>query len=38
VPSIQRRLAQIPEGSGVLFFVQLFATLGFAVLSSTLVL
>jgi len=28
----------IPEGAGVLFFVQTFATLGFAVLQSTLVL
>lgn len=32
------RLARIPEGSGVLFFIQIFATLGFAVLYSTLVL
>jgi POT family proton-dependent oligopeptide transporter len=31
-------LAKIPEGSGVLFFVQMVATLGFAVLYSTLVL
>jgi POT family proton-dependent oligopeptide transporter len=40
-PLLQRlreRAAQIPEGSGVLFFVQVFATLGFAVLYSTLVL
>ena len=29
---------KIPEGSGVLFFIQIFATLGFAVLYSTLVL
>ena len=36
--STKSRLAQIPEGAGVLFFVQLFATLGFAVLYSTLVL
>lgn len=34
----QRRLADIPEGSAVLFMVQVFATLGFAVLQSTLVL
>jgi proton-dependent oligopeptide transporter, POT family len=38
VPSLKSRLAQIPDGTGVLFFVQLFATLGFAVLYSTLVL
>jgi POT family proton-dependent oligopeptide transporter len=31
-------LAQIPDGAGVLFFIQVFATLGFAVLYSTLVL
>jgi POT family proton-dependent oligopeptide transporter len=36
--SIKRRFAQIPEGAGVLFFIQVFATLGFAVLYSTLVL
>ncbi|MFO0679748.1 MAG: peptide MFS transporter [Polyangiaceae bacterium] len=30
--------SKIPEGAGVLFFVQLFSTLGFAVLYSTLVL
>ena len=35
---VKRRLGQIPEGSGVLFFIQIFATLGFAVLYSTLVL
>jgi POT family proton-dependent oligopeptide transporter len=29
---------RIPEGAGVLFFIQIFATLGFAVLYSTLVL
>jgi POT family proton-dependent oligopeptide transporter len=39
VPSfIQKKLAAIPEGSGALFFIQIFATLGFAVLYSTLVL
>lgn len=31
-------LARIPEGSAVLFTIQVFATLGFAVLQSTLVL
>jgi proton-dependent oligopeptide transporter, POT family len=35
---LKARLAQIPEGAGVLFFIQIFATLGFAVLYSTLVL
>ena len=32
------RLARIPEGAAALFFIQIFATLGFAVLYSTLVL
>jgi POT family proton-dependent oligopeptide transporter len=32
------RLSQIPEGSAALFFIQIVATLGFAVLYSTLVL
>ncbi len=36
--SLKSRLARIPDGAGVLFFVQLFSTLGFAVLYSTLVL
>ena len=36
--SLKARLELIPEGAGVLFFVQIFATLGFAVLYSTLVL
>ena len=36
--SIKSRLSNIPEGAGVLFFIQVFATLGFAVLYSTLVL
>jgi POT family proton-dependent oligopeptide transporter len=36
--SAKSRLSRIPEGSGVLFFIQVFATLGFAVLYSTLVL
>ena len=38
MPSLRARLTTIPEGSGVLFFVQTFATLGYAVLYSTLVL
>lgn len=36
--SLKARLAKIPDGAGVLFFIQIFATLGFAVLYSTLVL
>ncbi len=36
--SLKKRLANVPEGAGVLFFIQIFATLGFAVLYSTLVL
>jgi len=32
------RLAHIPAGTAALFFIQIFATLGFAVLYSTLVL
>ncbi len=36
--SLKAKLSQIPEGSAVLFFIQTFATLGFAVLQSTLVL
>src|SRR4029079_18996072 len=36
--SLRSRFGQIPEGAGVLFFIQVFATLGFAVLYSTLVL
>ncbi|MCE4556401.1 peptide MFS transporter [Roseateles cellulosilyticus] len=35
---LQHRWARIPEGSAVLFSIQVFATLGFAVLQSTLVL
>lgn len=35
---IKRRFAAAPEGTAVLFFIQIFATLGFAVLYSTLVL
>jgi len=38
LPSLKSRLTSIPEGTAVLFFVQVFATLGFAVLYSTLVL
>src|SRR4051812_36472612 len=38
VSSLRARLSQIPDGAGVLFFIQIFATLGFAVLYSTLVL
>jgi POT family proton-dependent oligopeptide transporter len=36
--TIKQKLATIPEGSAALFFIQIFATLGFAVLYSTLVL
>jgi len=36
--SLKHRLSAIPEGTAVLFFIQIFATLGFAVLYSTLVL
>ena len=35
---LKRRLAAIPKGAGALFFIQMFSTLGFAVLYSTLVL
>jgi proton-dependent oligopeptide transporter, POT family len=38
VSRFKARLEQIPDGAGVLFFIQIFATLGFAVLYSTLVL
>jgi len=38
VSSLKARIAQVPDGAGVLFFIQIFATLGFAVLYSTLVL
>jgi POT family proton-dependent oligopeptide transporter len=38
VATLKSTLAKIPEGAGVLFFIQIFATLGFAVLYSTLVL
>lgn len=36
--SLKQHWARVPEGSAVLFMVQVFATLGFAVLQSTLVL
>ena len=36
--TIKERLALIPQGTAALFFIQIFATLGFAVLYSTLVL
>jgi len=32
------KLASVPEGAAALFFIQMFSTLGFAVLYSTLVL
>src|ERR1700741_3266278 len=35
---VKRRFAGAPEGTAVLFFIQIFCTLGFAVLYSTLVL
>src|SRR5258708_38649849 len=35
---LKRRFAAAPEGTAALFFIQIFATLGFAVLYSTLVL
>ena len=35
---LTRRFAKAPEGAAALFFIQIFATLGFAVLYSTLVL
>src|SRR3982751_6781447 len=38
MPAWKRWFAQIPEGIAALFFIQIFATLGFAVLYSTLVL
>ena len=36
--TLRERLSGVPEGSAALFFIQIFATLGFAVLYSTLVL
>jgi POT family proton-dependent oligopeptide transporter len=38
VSQLKAQLSKIPDGAGVLFFIQIFATLGFAVLYSTLVL
>jgi POT family proton-dependent oligopeptide transporter len=38
VEFLKKKLAGIPQGAGALFFIQVFATLGFAVLYSTLVL
>src|SRR5437764_13492236 len=35
---IKRRFSAAPEGTAALFFIQIFSTLGFAVLYSTLVL
>ena len=35
--SLKDRFAAAPEGTAVLFFIQIFSTLGFAVLYSTLV-
>src|SRR5262245_66021957 len=35
---LTRRFAKTPEGTAALFFIQIFSTLGFAVLYSTLVL
>lgn len=36
--TLKARLSHVPEGTAALFFIQVFATLGFAVLYSTLVL
>jgi proton-dependent oligopeptide transporter, POT family len=36
--SLERRFSAAPEGTAVLFFIQIFSTLGFAVLYSALVL
>src|SRR5438477_8616990 len=36
--SLSKRFSKAPEGTAVLFFIQIFSTLGFAVLYSTLVL
>jgi POT family proton-dependent oligopeptide transporter len=38
VQAIKARISSVPEGTAALFFIQVFATLGFAVLYSTLVL
>jgi hypothetical protein len=36
--SLKRLFSAAPEGTAALFFIQIFSTLGFAVLYSTLVL
>ena len=36
--NLSTRLARIPQGAALLFFIQIFATLGYAVLYSSLVL
>jgi POT family proton-dependent oligopeptide transporter len=36
--TLRQKISAIPDGAGALFFIQIFATLGFAVLYSTLVL
>ena len=36
--ALKRLIDRIPEGAAALFFIQMFSTLGFAVLYSTLVL
>jgi hypothetical protein len=36
--SLKRRFSAAPEGTAVLFFIQIFCTLGFAVLYSTFLL
>jgi dipeptide/tripeptide permease len=38
VKSLKRLFSAAPEGTAALFFIQIFSTLGFAVLYSTLVL
>jgi proton-dependent oligopeptide transporter, POT family len=38
VKFLKRRFSAAPEGTAALFFIQIFSTLGFAVLYSTLVL
>jgi len=38
VKPFKRLFSRVPEGTAALFFIQIFATLGFAVLYSTLVL
>lgn len=36
--ALKEKLSSVPEGAGALFFIQIFATLGFAIFYSTLVL